>query len=257
MPAEDSNAPPVRPPKASLTIVIPAFNEAGRLRIVVEETLEEATRELEAFEIIVIDDGSSDDTGKIADLLSGEHPGVVLAVHHPTNRGVGAAYATGLAQARYPRLTLIPGDRAFEPSGIGAVFRAAATADVVISYRQNPGARTPVRRALSRICSALLRAATRCPIRDGHSMYVWPVEAARRIEVPQDYRYHLVSLVTLMQEVESFVEVPVTLTPKPDYSSGVMRPKVVIGLGLTMMGLLLRTRFSRAARPPRIVPGLD
>jgi dolichol-phosphate mannosyltransferase len=220
--------------------VIPAFCEEDRLERTAREALAAARNTLEEFEIIIVDDGSTDGTSDIADRLACALK-CVSVVHFPENRGVGAAYQAGLARARYSKISLVPGDHAFEQSGLEAVFRAAGTADMVISYRCNPAARSPIRRLLSVICNQLLRLTTRCPLRDGHSLYVWPVDLARQVQTPPDYSYHLVTLVSLLRRVKSYTEVPVCLTPKPDAHSRVLRWRVVWTLGWRLSNLLIQS----------------
>lgn len=235
----------------ALTILVPAYNEAERLALTVGEIVAAAEVELNDYEVIIIDDGSKDGTAEVADRLAGQYSKVTV-IHQPTNLGVGAAYSTGLAKARFPWINLVPGDHAFEADGVRNMFRMAGKADMVISYRANPHARHPVRRVLSIICTFMLRLATGCPIRDGHSMYVWPVAQARSIKVPPDYRYHLVSLCALLLDARTYIEIPVMLTPKPDASSGVMRFGVVFSLGFEMLKMLLRhylTPRQHKARP--------
>ncbi len=235
-----------------LTIAVPAYNEEERIAGVVEMLLRSAAEELQDFEIIVVNDGSRDRTAQIIDKLS-EHHATVKAIHQPRNMGVGAAYAAALQAANFPNFTLVPGDDAFAQSGILDVFRHVGQADMIITYRANPRARSPVRRVLSIICTRLLRVATRCPLRDGHSMYVWPTSWAREVNVPTDYRYHLVSLTALLRRAETYGQIPVLLNPRPDESSGVMRLPVVWGLGMMMLRLLAVSIFSPPRKGPRQV----
>jgi glycosyltransferase involved in cell wall biosynthesis len=230
-----------------LTIVVPAYNEEAKLGITVGEILAEAKRELDAFEVLIVNDGSRDGTGAVADRLAASHPRVSV-LHQLANRGVGAAYQAGLARARYPYLALIPGDNAFHHTGVRTLFSAVGKADLVISYRANMVARTPLRRLLSVCCTTAMRWLTGCPIRDAHSLYVFPVERARRIPVNAGYGYHIEALSTLLQTCGSYVEVPVQLNPKPDASSGVMRPRVLATLIGTMGRLYLRRFLAAATR---------
>ena len=70
---------------AHLSYFFPAHNEEANLRGLVEEALETLPAIAESFEIIIVDDGSRDATGGIADELAAAHPEIVRAVHHPTN----------------------------------------------------------------------------------------------------------------------------------------------------------------------------
>ena len=86
----------------SLSLVLPAHNEAANLGPVVERALEVLPRYAADFEIIVVDDGSRDATPRIADALAAADDRV-RAIHHPRNRGYGAAL-TWRATAVEPRL---------------------------------------------------------------------------------------------------------------------------------------------------------
>ena len=76
---------------AHLSYFFPAHNEEANVRGLVDEALETLPAIAETFEIVIVDDGSRDATGTIADELAAAHPGVVRAVHHPTNLGYGSA----------------------------------------------------------------------------------------------------------------------------------------------------------------------
>jgi glycosyltransferase involved in cell wall biosynthesis len=218
---------------AGLTVIVPAWNEERRLATTVAEVLRAARPHLRAFEIIIVNDGSTDGTARVADDLATRFRRVSV-VHHATNRGVGAAYRTGLSLARFPFLTLVPGDNAFHLSGLERVFALAGTVEMVVTYRENPRARTPLRRLLSRCCTLGMRLVTGQPIRDAHSLYVFPVAQARQVRPNAGYGYHIETLSTLLRGGVPYVEAPVRLNPRPDSSSKVMRWGVLARLIATM-----------------------
>ena len=121
-----------------LSYFFPAHNEEANVRGLVEEALETLPRLADAFEIIVVDDGSRDGTGAIADELAAAHPDVVRAVHHPTNRGYGAALLSGFRAARHGLVAFTDGDRQFRVEDLGRLTERLAGADrpdVVAGYR--------------------------------------------------------------------------------------------------------------------------
>jgi glycosyltransferase involved in cell wall biosynthesis len=245
---------------AGLTVVVPAWNEEKRLAVTVGEVVAAARRHLADFEVIVVDDGSTDGTPAVAARLAARFP-CVSVVRHETNLGVGAAYYTGLSRAKFQYLTLVPGDNAFHESGLDAVFALVGRVPMVVTYRANPLARTPMRRLLSRCCTRAMRIVTGQPIRDAHSLYVFPVVQARQIPQNTGYGYHIQTLSTLLRGGVPYAEVPVPLNPRPDSSSKVMRLRVLARLMATMGKQFLRfvvlrrkVKFAPVASPPAQTP---
>jgi glycosyltransferase involved in cell wall biosynthesis len=129
----------MRPPTGQLpelSYFFPAHNEADNLRGLVEEALATLPRLAETYEIVIIDDGSRDDTPRIADELAAAHV-QVHAVHHPTNLGYGAAIRSGFAAARFANIGFTDGDRQFKVADLGRLIDRLQTGDVdaVVGYR--------------------------------------------------------------------------------------------------------------------------
>ena len=234
-----------------LTIVVPAYNEDRHIATTLHAVISAAQRRLPAYEIIMVDDGSRDATGRIADEIarSEDH---MRVIHQKRNQGVGAAYLLGLLQAKYDYITVVPGDNAFSEAALDSVFGAFGLAPLVVSYRENMEVRAPLRRVLSIICTQLMRLVSGQTIRDAQSMFIFPVEIARSFSVQPGYGYHIESLGRLLTVCPTFVQVPATLNPRPDANSGVMRASVILLLGTTMLrlalwriGYLFRTRSGK------------
>jgi glycosyltransferase involved in cell wall biosynthesis len=121
---------------AELSYFFPVHNEEANLRGLVEEALATLPGLVETFEIVIVDDGSKDETARIADELAAAHP-EVRAVHHPTNLGYGAALRSGFAAARYANLAFTDGDRQFKVADLGRLIDRleAGGVDGVVGYR--------------------------------------------------------------------------------------------------------------------------
>lgn len=130
-----------------LSILMLAFNEAGNLEGAVRDVQSAATV-LDDYEIILVDDGSTDGTGRLADQIAAHQPDVKV-LHHDQNRGLRAGYETGLSAARMERVIWLPCDREMTYRSIRSIFEAVGTADIVSIYHGNPSAREWFRRLLT------------------------------------------------------------------------------------------------------------
>jgi glycosyltransferase involved in cell wall biosynthesis len=122
-----------------LSYFFPAHNEAANVRGLVAEALAILPTLADRFEIVIVDDGSRDETPAIADELAAAHP-EVRAVHHPTNLGYGAALRSGFAAARFGFIAFTDGDRQFHVDDLARLIERMGPAgpnapDVVVGYR--------------------------------------------------------------------------------------------------------------------------
>jgi glycosyltransferase involved in cell wall biosynthesis len=129
---------PVPARVAQLSYFFPAHDEEANIEGLVEEALDSLPAIADTFEIIAVNDGSRDRTQALADELTARHPGIVRAVHHPTNLGYGAALRSGFAAARFELVAFTDGDRQFRVEDIGrltARLAAADAPDIVVGFR--------------------------------------------------------------------------------------------------------------------------
>jgi glycosyltransferase involved in cell wall biosynthesis len=138
-----------------LSAVIPAYNEAQNLRSCVQALEEQLGGVVSpdngaspGLEILIVNDASLDDTGRLAETLAQEYPSV-RAIHHPHNLGIGGAFCTGAAQACGEWVILIPADLALHPSELRRYLEAAPEADVVVGLRSDRSDYTLLRRVVS------------------------------------------------------------------------------------------------------------
>ncbi len=126
-------------PDIAVTIVVPAFNEAQRLRrgfARLQPFLEEL--DVEHTEFVIVDDGSTDDTAREALAVYGGLPHR-LVVQQPSNRGKGAAVRLGVAVARGERVLAVDADMAIDPRHYRAMIDELDRADLVAGSRAHDG----------------------------------------------------------------------------------------------------------------------
>ena len=117
-----------------LSFFFPALNEEENVAPIVEEALTVLPRFADDLEITVVDDGSTDRTGAIADELALKDSRVRV-IHHGSRRGYGGAVRSGLVAATKPWVFFTDGDRQFALEDLGRLAEAADGADAVVGYR--------------------------------------------------------------------------------------------------------------------------
>ncbi len=128
--------PPQRPAiaQAPLSVVLPAYNQEAALENVVNGWRAHLDSLGRDYELLVVDDGSSDRTGELADSLAVQHPRLRV-LRHPGSRGFGAALRTGLAAAQYPLLFYADCTNAYQPADLGLLLETIDQVDLVSGYR--------------------------------------------------------------------------------------------------------------------------
>lgn len=121
------------PAQPALTVAILAYNEVQNLRPVVAEIVQTLETLPAPWEMLVIDDGSTDGTGALADELAAGDPRLRV-VHHGHNRGLGGVYQTGFDMARGEFLTFYPADGQFPPDIIATFFGQMGDLDLLLGY---------------------------------------------------------------------------------------------------------------------------
>lgn len=128
-----ADRPPLKP--MSMTIFFPCYNEQENVERVTLAALRAAPKFADDFEVIIVNDGSRDRTGEIADRLAAEHP-QVRAVHNQPNRGYGGALQRGFREARKNWIFYTDGDGQFDFEEIPRVLPLLERFDIVSCYRQ-------------------------------------------------------------------------------------------------------------------------
>jgi glycosyltransferase involved in cell wall biosynthesis len=132
------DAPATTARVVELSYFFPVHNEEANLEGLVEEALAALPALADRFEIIAVDDGSTDGTGPIADRLAAANPGLVRVVHHVTNLGYGAALRSGFRAARFGLVAFTDGDRQFRVADLGRLTARLAGPDLpdaVVGFR--------------------------------------------------------------------------------------------------------------------------
>ena len=167
-----------------IVVVVPTYNEKENLPLLAEGILAHP-----GFRLLVVDDGSPDGTGALADDLAGTYPGRVEVMHRTGPRGLGRSYIDGLQRALESGADLIfqmDADLSHNPEHLPTLLAASDTYDVVIGSRYLMGVSVvnwPLHRIfLSAFANRYIRAVTRISVTDCTSGFrCWRREALARL----------------------------------------------------------------------------
>jgi len=120
----------------SISVFFPCYNEQENIGRTVEKALVVMEKLDMDFEVIIIDDGSSDNTGEIADELAGRDKRIKV-VHHSRNLGYGAALQSGFATATKEFVFYTDGDGQFDISEMPPLLPLMEQYDIVSCFRLN------------------------------------------------------------------------------------------------------------------------
>lgn len=168
--------------KDSVSIIIPAYNEAENIRKAVAIASRIVRRQCRAYEILIIDDGSTDQTGTIADQLAKKYA-YVRAHHHPKNEGVGAAIRTGIDRARGTYITGCPADMDWSLETFRDLLAARSKKTIVSYYLTNMSDRQPLRQFFSLAFTAIMNILFGLHLRYYNGYFICPSHLVKPLRI--------------------------------------------------------------------------
>jgi glycosyltransferase involved in cell wall biosynthesis len=141
----------------SISMVLPAYNEADNIEPMVAEATPALESVTDDYEIVVVDDGSADDTAGVTRRVMREYPRVRL-VEHPVNQGFGAAVFSGFTTAEKDWIFYTDADRQFVLSELEQFVPFMDDADLIAGYRaprRDPFMRVVYGKGWSALCTLL------------------------------------------------------------------------------------------------------
>jgi len=228
--------------------VVPTYNERENLPVLARGVLS-----LPGFRMLVVDDGSPDGTGEVADGLAREYPGRVEVMHRTGKRGLGRSYIDGLrhalANTDAELICQMDADLSHNPEHLPALTAAAANADVVIGSRYLNGVSVvnwPLHRIfLSAFANRYIRAVTQLSPSDCTSGYrCWRRQALQRLPldtmVSDGYAFLVEMLFDAARNGSRIAEVPIIFVERRQgqskLSSNVIFESIIMPWRLTLRG---------------------
>jgi dolichol-phosphate mannosyltransferase len=232
----------------NVLVVVPTYNERENLPVLAAGVLKH-----DGFRLLVVDDGSPDGTGEIADRLAAEHPGRVKVMHRTGTRGLGRSYVDGLqhaiAEGTADFVCQMDADLSHNPEYLPDLVAAADTHDLVIGSRYLNGVSVvnwPLHRIfLSAFANRYIRLVTSLAASDCTSGFrCWRRDALARLPigsmVSDGYSFLVEMLYEAKQRGLRIGEVPIIFVERRQgqskLSSGVLMESLMMPWRLVFRG---------------------
>ena len=235
----------------TISFIVPALNEEKVVETVIEQLLDQVRGWFADFELILVDDGSTDATGTIMDRLAQRYERVRV-IHNGANLGFGASFQAGLKQARFDYVMLLCGDGGLPAKSLPPIFEKIGSADIVVPWMVNlRQIKTPLRYFLSRAYTMLLNSLSGLKLKYYNGLPVHRRENLEKIAITSGgFGFQAEVLVKLIRSGSSFVEVGVHGAEKTNRSSA-LRMRNWISVARTFHHLVREIRGSpRPSRAP-------
>lgn len=198
----------------SLTVVVPAYNEAENIGPTCQGIVELAVKHLEDYEILIFDDASSDKTAEKAQELSRQNPKIKL-IRNERNRGLGYNYCEGVRRASCRYVMMVPGDNEVIAASLEEIFRTLGTVDIGICYAANSGIRPPARQFISKLFTGILNTLFGLKVLYFNGPNLLRTDLAKtHLPDTSSFAYMALMLVTLLKQGYSYTHYTFELKPR-------------------------------------------
>jgi NAD(P)-dependent dehydrogenase (short-subunit alcohol dehydrogenase family) len=245
--SKTANAIPNR--QRSASVFIPALNEEENLEPTVARLIEALTVTIEDYEIIVVDDGSSDGTGAVADNLAAENS-TVRVLHNSRNMGLGYCFTQGYREARKDFFVYIPGDNTWPYRSFVELFGNLGRADVITSYAINPDVRPFGRRVISRLYTQVLNLLFGRHLRYFNGLTIYPVDFLRRDPATTfGFGFQAETLLKALNLGLSYIEVGLPIDERAAGRSKAVSLANILSVLTTLVSVFVDLRIMRHWQP--------
>ena len=222
-----------------VSVLVPAKDEAGNLPLFVELCAEMLRAQTARYEVIVIDDGSTDGSWALLQELADQYP-FLRSVRHRAQRGIAEALRTGYLNARGDILVFYPADLQFKPEDVPRLVAPilADESDMVTGYKQGKYEKAFV----SSIYNRLSRTLFHVPVRDLNNVKAYRREIMAALPMRPDFHRYMIVLAAA--QGYTVTEVPIPLYPRHAGRSKFGWSRIPIGV-LDMLAVWFELRFGQ------------
>ncbi len=233
----------------SVVVVVPTYNERPNIEALALGILSQGRQ----YQVLIVDDGSPDGTGDLAEALAANHPGRIEVIHRAAKGGLGPAYVAGFRRALEIGPELIAqmdADFSHDPDALPHLVACAQARNLVIGSRYVSGGRVAGwpwwRRVLSRMGGAYARLVLGVPVADLTSGFkVWRPETLASIEIDRlrsdGYGFTIEATWRALRLGNSVAEVPIVFTDRVAGASKLSR-RIVLEAAVLVWALRWEAR---------------
>ncbi len=192
----------------SVSVIVPAYNEEENLPLAVADLLSALKNYRPGFEIIIIDDGSTDETGKAAERLALENK-QIRVVRHVRNSGFAATYLSGIRLAKKTWVVPFHGDNDSAAASLRLMVERIGEADIISAYTTNTQVRPLVRRIISKPYIFLMNALFGLSLRYYTGYFIARREMLAKLDlISSGLSVYTETKIRLLAAGQSMLEVP-------------------------------------------------
>ena len=201
--------------KKSISVIIPAKNEEKNILGSINASIYAAGKNFNDYEIIVVDDGSTDNTLKIAqkNVKSNKK---IRVICHPKSYGFGYSFNTGRKNAKKKFAVMVHGDDVFERENLSYFFSHAGQADMILGFIDNPESRSKTRQMISAVYTKLLNFLFRLNLKYYNGIQIHKTDWIKNLNLYSDgFGFMAEIVLKAIMEGRSYIEVPYKHRERP------------------------------------------
>ncbi len=235
-------------PGRSISVIVSAMNERGNLEPTVNSIVAAVAPRFASYEIIIVDDGSTDDTPAISSRLAATNS--QIRVHrNETNLGLGRSYKIGIGLATYEYTSWVAGNNIISQQALEAIYDRVGERDMVISYVLRD-VRGLQRRLMSTAFTQLMNLLFAARMKYYTGPCVYKSTVAKRLPIRARGSLSVAELlVRLLRARQTYIEVGIQPKPRSSGSTKTFRLRNLIDVFGSVLSLFweLRVRATLAA----------